>query len=71
MQYLKMAFDHTGKVDSQLNQPNLMMLRGKGDDWQATSKELTVKKCKLNDFCQFAKPSVGPVPPRPFLPQKV
>ena len=40
-----MAFDHTGIVDSQFNQPNIMMLGGKGDDWQATSKELTVKKC--------------------------
>ena len=40
-----MAFDHTGKVDSQLNQPNIMVLRGKSDDWQVTSKELRVKKC--------------------------
>ena len=61
-----MAFDYTGKVDSQLNQPNIMMSRGKGDDWQATSKELTVKKCKQNYFCQFAKPSLGPVPPALF-----
>ena len=64
-----MAFDHTGKVDSQLNQPNIMMSRGKGDDWQATSKELTEKKCKQNHFCQFAKPSLGPVPPALFCHQ--
>ena len=63
-----MAFDHTGKIESQLNQPNIMMSRGKGDDWQATSKELTVKQ---NYFCQFAKPSLSPVPSALFLPRKV
>ena len=58
-----MAFDYTGKVESQLNQPNIMVSRGKGDDWQATSKELTVKN--VNKIT-FAKPSLGPVPPGLF-----